>query len=64
MRGASDAARLVAARINGQYYMYWGENSIYAATSEDLLSWTPLLADPGDRRTPEYRGRPDQVIGT
>jgi hypothetical protein len=37
--------------------MYWGENSIYAAVSDDLIAWTPLLSDTG----PEYRGRPDQA---
>jgi len=52
--------RLVAAKINGKFWMYWGENSIYVAASEDLVSWTPLLTDHG----PEYRGRPDQPSST
>lgn len=33
---------LVAARIDGRYWMYWGEGMIFAATSNDLISWTPL----------------------
>jgi beta-1,2-mannosidase len=34
--------RLIAARINGRYWMYWGEGAIHLATSTDLLHWTPL----------------------
>jgi predicted GH43/DUF377 family glycosyl hydrolase len=34
--------RLVAAQINGQYWMYWGEGSIHLATSPDLVHWTPV----------------------
>jgi predicted GH43/DUF377 family glycosyl hydrolase len=37
--------RLVAARIDGRYWMYWGEGSIYAASSEDLMRWTPVEVD-------------------
>lgn len=33
---------LVAARIDGRYWMYWGEGMIFAATSDDLVYWTPL----------------------
>ena len=38
-----DAAkgRLIAARIDGKYWMYWGEGSIRLATSSDLIHWTP-----------------------
>jgi predicted GH43/DUF377 family glycosyl hydrolase len=34
--------RLVAVRINGQYWMYWGEGAIHLATSPDLIHWTPV----------------------
>jgi predicted GH43/DUF377 family glycosyl hydrolase len=39
-----DAAkgRLIAARIEGKYWMYWGEGSIRLATSKDLIHWTPI----------------------
>jgi predicted GH43/DUF377 family glycosyl hydrolase len=39
-----DAAkgRLIAARIDGKYWMYWGEGSIRLATSPDLIHWTPV----------------------
>lgn len=36
------AGRLVAARIDGRYWMYWGEGMIYAATSTDLIRWAPV----------------------
>jgi len=32
----------VAVKINGNYYMYWGDTNIYLATSTDLLRWTPV----------------------
>jgi predicted GH43/DUF377 family glycosyl hydrolase len=36
---------LVAARHEGKYWMYWGEGLIYAATSDDLIRWSPLETD-------------------
>lgn len=51
-----EVAAAASPTAHGVYYMYWGENSIYVATSENLLDWTPLL----DPSAPEYRGRPDQ----
>lgn len=36
---------LVAARIDGRFWMYWGEGMIFAATSDDLVRWTPLEAE-------------------
>jgi predicted GH43/DUF377 family glycosyl hydrolase len=37
--------RLVAARIGGAFWMYWGEGTCFAATSEDLLRWIPVDFD-------------------
>ncbi len=34
--------RLIAVRIHGQYWMYWGEGAIHLATSPDLIHWTPV----------------------
>ena len=34
--------RLVAARIRGKFWMYWGEGAIRLATSTDLIHWTPV----------------------
>lgn len=39
--------RLVAAQINGTYWMYWGENAVHLATSPDLVQWTPVLDEMG-----------------
>lgn len=35
--------RLIATKIQGKYWMYWGEGIIHAATSDDLISWTPVM---------------------
>ncbi len=34
--------RLIAAKINGRYWMYWGEGAIHLATSNDLVHWNPI----------------------
>lgn len=34
--------RIVAAKINGRYWMYWGEIKVGLATSTDLIHWTPV----------------------
>jgi predicted GH43/DUF377 family glycosyl hydrolase len=39
---AREGSRLVAARIGGTYWMYWGESDIFAATSDNLVDWTPV----------------------
>ena len=33
----------VIAKINGKYWLYWGEHHVYAATSTDLINWQPVL---------------------
>lgn len=33
--------KLIAAKIDGRYWMYWGEIHIGLATSDDLLHWKP-----------------------
>ena len=39
--------RLIAARINRKYWMYWGEGEIHLATSTDLIHWTPVEGKEG-----------------
>jgi len=34
--------RLIAARIGGKYWMYWGEVVVRLASSEDLIHWKPV----------------------
>lgn len=36
------------ARLNGKYYMYWGERFVNVATSDNLIDWTPMLDEHGD----------------
>ena len=33
---------LVAEKIKGKYWMFWGDNNIYLASSTNLLDWTPV----------------------
>lgn len=40
--------RQVIAKMNGKYWMYWGEAGVFAATSSDLVNWTPLLNANGE----------------
>jgi predicted GH43/DUF377 family glycosyl hydrolase len=35
--------QLVIAKLNGKYFMYWGEHAVCAATSDDLINWEPVL---------------------
>ncbi|HEY1580627.1 MAG TPA: GDSL-type esterase/lipase family protein [Terracidiphilus sp.] len=39
--------RLIAAKIIGRYWMYWGEGSIHLATSGDAIHWTPVEGTDG-----------------
>jgi predicted GH43/DUF377 family glycosyl hydrolase len=34
----------VAQKINGKYWMYWGDTDIFGATSDDLIHWIPEIA--------------------
>ena len=38
----SQTSRLVAAKIKGVYWLYWGEGAIHLATSTDLIHWSPV----------------------
>ncbi|MRG47312.1 hypothetical protein GFS24_19475 [Chitinophaga sp. SYP-B3965] len=39
--------RQVIVKLNGKYFMYWGERHVYAATSTNLVDWTPLVDEQG-----------------
>jgi len=39
--------RLIAAKINGKFWMYWGEIHIRLASSPDLVHWTPVEESAG-----------------
>jgi predicted GH43/DUF377 family glycosyl hydrolase len=34
--------KMVAEKVNGKFWMYFGDTDLFMATSEDLISWTPL----------------------
>ena len=40
--------RMVAAKINGRYGMYWGENFVNLAWSDNLTDWYPTLNENGE----------------
>ena len=55
--------RLLAARINGKYWMFWGEGVIRLATSTDLLHWTPI-EDSSGKTLEVLRPRPGHFDST
>ena len=40
--------RQVIAKIHGKYWMYWGELHVFAATSTNLIDWTPVVDEHGE----------------
>lgn len=40
--------KLVITKIKDQYWIYWGEQHVYAATSTNLTDWNPLLDETGE----------------
>jgi predicted GH43/DUF377 family glycosyl hydrolase len=47
--------KIVATKINGKYWMYWGDVNIYTAISDDLINWTPVLYGEGEKPGIELR---------
>lgn len=45
--------RLMAARIKGKYWMYWGEGVIRLAASTDLIHWAPVE---------DHQGKPVELL--
>ncbi len=45
--------RVIATRVNGTFWMYFGVPDIFIATSSDLINWTPLT---------DADGRPVKVL--
>lgn len=37
--------KLIATKINGKYWMYWGETDIFLATSDNLIDWEPVIKE-------------------
>lgn len=40
--------RLIAAKLHGKFWMFWGDLGIRLATSDDLVHWTPVETAPGE----------------
>jgi predicted GH43/DUF377 family glycosyl hydrolase len=34
--------KVIAVKINGKYWMYWGDTNIFLASSDDLIHWIPV----------------------
>jgi predicted GH43/DUF377 family glycosyl hydrolase len=43
-----EGSRQVIAKIKGKYWMYWGELHVFAATSTNLVDWSPVVDDKGE----------------
>lgn len=41
--------KVIATKINGKYWMYWGDAQIWTATSDDLINWTPVEMQAGEK---------------
>ena len=38
----------VITKVNGKYWIYWGEHGVYGATSDDLVQWEPVVNEKGE----------------
>lgn len=48
--------KMIATKIKGKYWMYWGESNIYMATSDNLIDWIPLPeTDPSKKQFDSLR---------
>ncbi|HUQ66508.1 MAG TPA: glycoside hydrolase family 130 protein [Flavitalea sp.] len=48
--------KIIAAKVQGKYWMYWGESNIYLATSSNLIDWTPVPeTDPAKKQYDSLR---------
>jgi predicted GH43/DUF377 family glycosyl hydrolase len=47
---------IIAQKIDGKYWMYWGDTDLFMATSDDLIHWRPL--EENERLIPVMRPRP------
>ena len=43
-----EGGRQLITKINGKYWLYWGELHVFAATSTNLIDWEPLVDDKGE----------------
>lgn len=57
----SAKATIIAVKINGKYWMYWGDQFIWAATSDDCINWQPVEMSQGEKATVALRGIADSM---
>jgi predicted GH43/DUF377 family glycosyl hydrolase len=48
----------VATKIKGKYWMFWGDEQLWLATSNDLINWTPLEMKSGEKPPVTLRNQP------
>lgn len=53
----NEDGKIVAVKIKGKYWMYWGDQNIWAATSDDLINWTPVEKASGEADPIALRGQ-------
>jgi len=46
-----NGSRIVAEKINGKYWMYFGDTDLFMATSDDLIQWQPVLDESGNLKS-------------
>lgn len=49
--------KIIATKINGKYWMYWGDQNIWAATSDDLINWAPVEMQANEKPPIDLRGQ-------
>ena len=56
--------QMVAAKVDGKFWMYWGEGDIRLATSDDLVHWAVVERSPGHALAvlPRRPGHFDSVL--
>ena len=42
-----DGDKFIAVKLNGKYWMYWGDTNIYCAWSDNLINWFPMTDNNG-----------------
>lgn len=40
--GEQQGTKIIATKINGKYWMYFGDTDLFMATSDDLIQWSPV----------------------
>ncbi|MEQ1586247.1 MAG: glycoside hydrolase family 130 protein [Cyclobacteriaceae bacterium] len=43
--------KVIAEKINGKFWMYFGDTDLFMATSDDLIQWQPVLDENGNLKS-------------